>query len=162
MCGGGALEKGPSDFKEHVGIVPSAVVRMRKSLFLSELVIAPQSVFGYWSTILSLCTKHTAPLVLFEAWELLSFSRISKNFSTPVARMTQRLFSCYKWWNNCENSSNMTVSALLKPSKLLNVHINLREQWLQPERTWWKLIKHARLSSRWLIWPVLAVGTLCS
>lgn len=85
MCGGGTLEKGPSDFKEHIGVVPSAVVRMRKSSFLSELVIAPQSVFEYWSTILSLCTKHTAALVPFPAWEFLSFPRISKNIGASVA-----------------------------------------------------------------------------
>lgn len=45
--GGGAVEKGPSDFKERIGIVPSAVVRMRKSPFLSVLVIAPQYAFEY-------------------------------------------------------------------------------------------------------------------
>ena len=35
MCGEGTLEKGPSDFKDHIGVVPSAVAWMRKSSFLS-------------------------------------------------------------------------------------------------------------------------------
>lgn len=48
MCGGGELwRKAALIFKERIGVVPSAVVRMRKSSFLSEFVIAPQSVFEY-------------------------------------------------------------------------------------------------------------------
>lgn len=44
---GGLWRKAPLIFKERIGVVPSAVVRMRKSSFLSEFVIAPQSVFEY-------------------------------------------------------------------------------------------------------------------